>query len=295
MTEKAFAKLNLTLEVLGRRDDGYHDLRMVMCSVALHDVVELRFDGNPDVCSVSTAFGSDVIPEGRDNLAYRAATAYAEAAGLSTDGLSIRIEKRIPAQAGMAGGSSDAAAVLRALNRRFGAFSDEKLRAIGLTLGSDVPYCLFGGVALAEGRGERLTRLPALPEGLCFVLIKPDFSVSTPALFRALDATAGQGSGIGAAASKAEAMLAALQSGDAGAIGAALHNDFTAVLKQTHPVVTEGRRFLLRHGARGAELTGTGSVVFGVFDDRRTAERAAEAIRMQTGWFSTVTVPVPVR
>ena len=181
LRETAYGKLNLTLDILGKRPDGYHDLEMVMCSVDLADELTLELGAGG---GWSVTCDRAELPQDEGNLCWRAARSYFDAAGLDPDGLRIRVRKSIPAQAGMAGGSSDAAAVLRALNRHYGRFSGAALREIGLQVGSDVPYCLFGGVALARGRGEELTRLPDLPGELHFVLAKPDFSVSTPELFR---------------------------------------------------------------------------------------------------------------
>ena len=173
----------------------------------------------------------------------------------------------------MAGGSADAAAVLRALNRHYGRFSETQLRALGLQAGSDVPYCLFGGVALAKGRGEILARLPDLPRGLSFVLVKPAFSVSTPALFRQID-------GVGVRERPdTGAMIRALEAGDPAEIGKQLANAFEPAVAEDHPEVPEIRAALLRQGALGAKLTGTGSVVFGLFADEASAKAAAACLR----------------
>lgn len=266
LQETAPGKLNLTLDVLGKQPDGYHALEMVMISVSLYDSLTLEL-GTGEPWAVTC--GRPDLPDGPDNLCWEAAKAYLDAAGIDPGGLRIRVEKHIPAQAGMAGGSSDAAAVLRALNRHYGAFSDEALRAIGLTVGSDVPYCLFGGVALARGRGEDLTRLPDLPGELYFVLAKPEFSVSTPALFRELDAA-----GV-TARPDTEAMVAAIARKDRNAIGANLQNAFEPLVAAQYPVVEELRQVLLAHGAIGARLTGTGSVVFGLFCSKFRAFSAA--------------------
>ena len=264
--ETAPGKLNLTLDVLGKRPDGYHDLEMVMISVSLRDSLTLEL-GTGEPWSVTC--DRPGIPAGPENLCWKAARAYCDAAGIDPDGLRIRVEKHIPAQAGMAGGSSDAAAVLRALNRHYGRFSEEELRTVGLTVGSDVPYCLFGGAALARGRGELLTRLPDLPGELHFVLAKPDFSVSTPELFRELDAA-----GVSARPDTA-AMVSAIQRRDRNAIGANLQNAFEPLVAARYPVVEELRQVLLAHGAVGARLTGTGSVIFGVFCSKFRAFSAA--------------------
>ena len=184
MEALACAKLNLTLDVLGKREDGYHEMRMVMTSVDLADRLTLEFGAGAGV-SIRTNLG--FLPSDRRNLAWAAADAFAKAAGKPVDGLSIAIDKQIPVCAGMAGGSSDAAAVLRALNRWAGEpLPQGALMAAGALVGSDVPYCVLGGTALAEGRGERLTALAALPP--CWVVVcKPDFSVSTPELFAQID------------------------------------------------------------------------------------------------------------
>ena len=270
LRERAPGKLNLTLDVLGKRPDGYHDLEMVMISVSLADELTLELGTGK---GWSLRCDRPDIPSGPENLCWKAARAYFDAAGIDPGGLSLRIRKSVPAQAGMAGGSSDAAAVLRALNRHYERFSDEDLRTLGLTVGSDVPYCLFGGTALARGRGEILTRLPDLPKELYFVLAKPEFSVSTPALYRELDeegVTDRPDTG---------AMIRAIEQGDLNAIGANLRNAFEPLIVARYPVVEELRRVLLAHGAFGARLTGTGSVVFGIFRSKFKAAAAALELR----------------
>ena len=264
--ETAPGKLNLTLDVLGKRPDGYHDLEMVMISVSLADELTLELETGAPWSVLCDRPG---IPEGPDNLCWKAARVYCDAAGVDPDGLRIRIRKRVPAQAGMAGGSSDAAAVLRALNRHYGRFSAGELRDLGLTVGSDVPYCLFGGVALARGRGEVLTRLPDLPGELYFVLAKPEFSASTPALFRELDEA-----GV-TARPDTQAMVSAIRRQDRNAIGASLQNAFEPLVAARFPVVEELRRTMLAHEAIGARLTGTGSVVFGLYCSMFKAAAAA--------------------
>ena len=176
----ARAKINLTLDILRRREDGYHDMQMVMQSVTLAD----RLTVTPARGAEGQA-ASDLrfLPTGNKNLAQVAAAAFREAVGLGGE-VDVDIQKRVPVCAGLAGGSADAAAVLRAMNRLSGAgLSPDRLAEIGARAGSDVPFCVLGGTALAEGRGERLTPLPPLPP--CRIVIcKPPFSVSTPQLFR---------------------------------------------------------------------------------------------------------------
>ena len=270
LRETARGKLNLTLDILGKRADGYHELEMVMISVSLSDALTLTLGaGEP----WTVRCDRPGIPEGEGNLCWKAARIYCDAAGIDPEGLSIHIEKHIPAQAGMAGGSSDAAAVLRALNRRYGRFSEEQLRALGLQVGSDVPYCLFGGTALARGRGELLTRLPALPGELYFVLAKPEFSVSTPALFREIDEV-----GV-SVRPDTSAMLDAIERRDRNAIGANLQNAFEPLVARQYPIVEQLRGVMLAHEAVGARLTGTGSVVFGLFCSKFKAYSAALELR----------------
>ena len=183
-TVLARAKLNLTLDVLGKRPDGYHDLKMVMQSVTLSDTLTVETGTGEDL-KVRTDLS--FLPNNEKNLAASAALAFQAQTGRDLGGVAIAIEKHIPVCAGMGGGSSDAAAVLRALNGMLGAGCEPlALAKIGEAVGSDVPYCVLGGTALAEGRGEVLTPLPALPR--CHVVIcKPAFSISTPELFRAVD------------------------------------------------------------------------------------------------------------
>ena len=266
----AYGKLNLTLDVLGKRADGYHDLEMVMISVSLADRLTLRL-GTGLPWTVTCDRGS--IPQGEGNLCWKAARRYCDAAGLDPKGLSIQIQKNIPAQGGMAGGSSDAAAVLRALNGHYKLLPEQKLMELALEVGSDVPYCLFGGAALARGRGEILTRLRPLPEGLWFVLARPDFSVSTPELFREIDRE-----GLSLRPDTA-AMESAILRGDAEAMGKALANAFEPLVAARYPVVKELESIMRTQGALGACLTGTGSVVFGLYNSKFKAAAAALTLK----------------
>ena len=268
--ERACAKINLTLDVLGKREDGYHELTMVMESVDLADI--LRFSrGGPGV-QVKTNLS--FLPAGPTNLAAKAALSFAQATGLTVEPLTIEIEKRIPVCAGTAGGSSDAAAVLRYLNRATGAgLDDQALQKLGESVGSDVPYCVTGGTALAQGRGERLTKLPDLPR-CAFVLCKPAFSISTPALFAELDRhkirrrpdTAG--------------VQRALEDGDLAGVARRLYNVFEDVLPARQAkAVGEIKNRLITGGALGANLSGTGPTVYGIFDDEALAQAAYQDLR----------------
>lgn len=270
-TVKAPAKLNLTLDVLGKREDGYHDMRMVMQSVSLADVVTLAAEPGEGVSLFSNL---SFLPTDRKNLAVAAALCLQEETGIDFGHLTIQIEKHIPVCAGTAGGSSDAAAVLRGLNALFKmGLTPKELAKIGERVGSDVPYCVLGGTALAEGRGELVSPLPALPS--CWVVMaKPGFPVSTPDLFGRLDGqrlrchpdTAG--------------MVASLKEADLSGVARRLFNVFEEVLPpRKQKRVEELKQNLLNHGALGASMTGTGPTVFGLFSDERTARNAYEEVR----------------
>ena len=182
--EAAFAKLNLTLDVLGKREDGYHDLQSVMQAISIRDDIEIDVGTGKPWKLQCTAEG---IPTDEKNLAWKAAKVFCEALKKDPDGLEIRITKRIPSGAGLGGGSADAAAVLRALNRYYEEpLSVMALAELGAEIGSDVPFCVLCGTAMVEGRGERLRKLPDMPECV-FVVCKPDFSVSTPELYQRID------------------------------------------------------------------------------------------------------------
>ena len=264
----AYAKLNLTLDILRRRADGYHDLKMVMQTVSLHDDVRVALtEGDGISCRCGE------IPGDESNLAVKAARAFFARTGIAPRALAIDIVKRIPTQAGMAGGSADAAAVLRALRMLLSPeLSDETLERIGADVGSDVPFCVRGGTALAEGRGERLTTLPPAPS--CHaVLCKPDFSISTPMLFsrvRAEELTDRPDT---------DGMLAALRRGDAQGVFTRVKNVFEQVLPPEYGEVFAIRDSLLALGAEAAAMTGSGPTVFGLFRDTQAAEAARETLR----------------
>ena len=270
MELQARAKLNLTLDVLGCREDGYHDLRMVMQSIDLTDTLVVR-PGTGEGIQVGTNL--KFLPNGDKNLAAIAARQFWKALGKDPVPLDIEIQKRIPVCAGMAGGSSDAAAVLRGLNEQEGfPFSTKELARVGESVGSDVPYCVLGGTALAEGRGEILTVLPALPK--CHVVVcKPDFPISTPELFHRIDSvkvrrrpdTAG--------------VLAALEAGDLEGVARRMYNVFEDVLSERQAAqVSQIKQTLIEYGALGATMSGTGPTAFGLFSDRKLAEQAYEVL-----------------
>ena len=269
-TERAYAKLNLSLDVLGKLPGGYHELCMVMESVDLCDELEitLRSDGQ-----VQLETGLSWLPRDKRNLAVAAVYAFREALGNAALGADIRLLKRIPVGAGMAGGSTDGAAVLRGLNRLCGRpFDAEALCRIGLTLGSDVPYCIQGGSRLAGGRGEKLDRLP-MPPDCILVIAKPVFSLSTAELFSRVDSRRAK------TRPDTAGLIRAMEERDAPGMARRMFNVFEDVLPRHCGEVAVIRGTLLEEGAMGAVMTGTGSAVFGVFADETTAEKAVRRLR----------------
>lgn len=260
------AKLNLSLDVTGRRDDGYHTLRTVMQSIDWCDTVTVDFANDGEIHL--TCDGG--IPADEKNIAYRAAVLFREAIGV-TDGYTIDVCKSIPSQAGMAGGSADGAAVLRGLNRLHGEpLAEEALLSLGARLGADVPFCLLGGTALATGIGTDLSPLPALPS-CYFVVVKPEGGVSTPEAYRLLDSASTLFH------PDVDAQCDAIRCGDLDGVIACMGNSFEAPLALPHTVAIVAA--LKEHGAEAALLTGSGSATFGLFKDKVTAESAAAALQ----------------
>lgn len=260
--EGAFAKINLTLDVLGKRDDGYHDLKSIMQTISIRDDIEIDVGtGKPWTLECS----KEGIPTDARNLAWKAAKIYCARTGKDPNGLAIRITKRIPSEAGLGGGSADAAAVLRALNRHFGnPLSLFALAELGAEVGSDVPFCVICGTAMAEGRGERLRVLPNLPETL-FVVVKPEFSCSTAELYKKLDETEiGKRPDHGAVES-------ALLAGDKLKVAQNLWNVFDPVVTEEHLEMNYIKSILYNYGAYGFQMTGSGSAVYAMVGDFETA------------------------
>ena len=276
LTEGAFAKLNLTLDVLDRRPDGYHNLSSVMQTISVRDDVELILN---DSGRWSLICDREDVPKDETNLAWRAAEIIFQTLGGRPDGLEIRLTKRIPSGAGLGGGSADAAAVLRALNRwREYPLSVYALCELGAQVGSDVPFCVLCGTALVEGRGERLTKLADAPE-MFYVVCKPKLSFSTPELYRKLDETHVTQH------PDAQQMQSALLSGDLEAVGKALGNVFEEAVVLDNPEINYIKSIFMTYGAYGAQMTGSGSAVFGIFD---SFEYAAVACMMLKENYSEV-------
>ncbi len=268
--EKAFAKINISLDITGRRDDGYHDMVMVMQTVSISDDVTISVN---DSGRISASSNLRFIPGDDRNLAVRAAKRYLEEIGETVSGLNIDIRKTIPVGAGMGGGSSDAAAVFRAMNRLFeNRLSPDELEKLAADVGSDTAFCVKGGTMLATGRGELLSELPAFPDCI-FVVCKPEFSISTPELFKKIDSAPIK------AHPDTAGILQALDEGKLAEICHRMYNVFEDVDDRRMRTVREIKNRLLDFGALGSVMTGTGSAVFGIFDNRQAAEEAERDLK----------------
>ena len=280
--EGAFAKLNLTLDVLGKREDGYHDLQSVMQTISIRDDVEIDVGtGKP----WKLLCDKEGIPTDERNLAWKAAKVFFDAVKKDPDGLEIRITKRIPVEAGMGGGSADAAAVLRALNRHYdNPLSILALAELGAEVGSDVPFCVVCGTAMVEGRGERLRKLADMPDCI-FVVCKPDFSSSTAELYRKIDETAI------ARRPDNRAMESALLEGDLGKVAEQLCNVFDPVVTSDHLELNYIKSIMNTYGALAEQMTGSGSAVFAIMPN---FEYAAVVCNMLKDNYSQVFIAKPV-
>ena len=261
---KAFAKVNLGLDVIGKREDGYHLLRMVMQNIGIAD--RLIFSKN-NTGEIRISANLKFLPTGPKNLIYRTVEAVRSEYGIA-DGVDVVLEKKIPVAAGLAGGSTDASAALRAMNRMFDLGEEEtKLRELGLRIGADVPFCLLGGTALAEGIGEMLTPLPAMPE-CSILLVKPKFGISTKYVYHAIDEKpVDKHPGI-------DAIVNALHEHSLKDICANMGNILENVSCAEYPVLNEIKGKMREMGAMNALMSGSGPSLFGIFDDPEKAKAA---------------------
>ena len=266
--QRAYAKINIGLDVLRRRADGYHEVKMIMQTVDIYDELVLERRKEP---GIELRMDNSDLPSGGDNLICRAADLLFREKKI-TEGVNISLTKRIPIAAGMAGGSADAAAALRGLNELFDmGYSLKELQALGVGLGADIPYCLAGGTMLSEGIGEILTPLPA-PPAAHLVIAKPDINVSTAFVYGNLHADRL------AWHPDIDGMIAALQKGDLDGITGRLGNVLETVTVKAHPVIEQIKELLRKQGAENALMSGSGPTVFGIFKEKETAARAAEAV-----------------
>ena len=272
-TVQARAKINLTLDVTGRREDGYHTVQMVMQSVALHDTIRVAVtQGERKPRGILLTCNLPYLPVDERNLAYRAAELFYQETDALPGTCEIHIEKRIPMAAGLAGGSSDAAAVLRALAALHNVcLTDNELCAMGLKLGADVPYCLRGGTMLAEGIGEELTALSPMPH--CWVVLcKPPFAVSTKDAYREMDEVSIR------QRPDTKGMIRALEKGDYHGVASRLSNVMELVTAAKRRQIGEIKSFLTENGADGTLMSGSGPTVYGLFSDEGRARTAAKML-----------------
>lgn len=266
---KSYGKINLGLDVLRRREDGYHEVRMIMQTVGLYDVLTMKKRKDDKIkmtCNLS------FLPTDERNLVYKAVKLIKDKYHIK-DGVEINLSKRIPVAAGMAGGSSNCAAALKGMNQLFDlGLSIDELCEIGVTLGADVPYCIWGGTALSEGIGEKLSRVDAMPD--CYILIaKPGISVSTAFVYKNLDLLA---------LSKhpdIDGMLECLKEKDLTGICDRLENVLETVTIKEYPIIEKVKKHLMDQGAKGALMSGSGPTIFAVFEDKKTADNAMESLR----------------
>ena len=271
VTKTAYAKINLSLDVLGRREDGYHLVKMVMQTIDLSDTLVFETgDRECDGMTVQLVTDSKEISTGKDNLVCRAIMAMAGEYGISRD-IKVTLHKRIPVAAGIAGGSTDAAAALRAMRDLFVPdASNEDLARIALPIGADVPYCIEGGTRLSEGIGETLTELPDAPQcGL--VIIKPDVGVSTAEIYKAYDSLKG------VLHPDIDAQVRAIRSGDLAAMAGTCGNVLENVTGAMYPQIGRIESYMTEHGALAAKMSGSGPTVFAIFADPAEAASAAAA------------------
>ena len=266
---KALAKINLGLDVVRRREDGYHEVRMVMQTIHLFDRLELT-KTNSGAITLTTNL--PFLPANENNLAYKAAKLLKDEFRIR-DGIDVKLHKHIPVAAGLAGGSTDGAAVLYGLNHLFGlGLSRQELMDRGVNLGADVPYCVMRGTALAEGIGEKITPLPPMVK--CPVLIaKPQISVSTRFVYENLKLNAETKH------PDIDRLIEDIRDKNLGAIAADMGNVLETVTIPNYPVIADIKRHMTEHGAVGAMMSGSGPTVFGLFDDEETAAQACQAMR----------------
>ena len=266
---EAFAKINLGLDVVRKLPNGYHEVRMIMQTVGICDVLTFRKASS----GIHLTVDNEELPTDGNNLIYKAARLLLDAAGIDS-GVSITLEKHIPIAAGMAGGSTDAAAALLGINELYEiGYDTDALKQLGVKIGADVPYCIQGGTALAEGIGEILSTLPAPPE--CHLVIaKPDIHVSTKFVYENLKANELE------IHPDIDGMIEGLKKGDLKAITARLGNVLETVTIPTYPIVDTIKKSMLESGAEGALMSGSGPTVFGIFTEADKAKLAAREIEL---------------
>lgn len=281
----AYAKINLGLDVLRKREDGYHEVCMIMQSLELHDIITIA---KVETEGIAIRTNLSYIPNDQGNLVHKAAALFLDHIG-NKDGLQIKLEKNIPVAAGLAGGSSDAAATLKGLNELYQTgFSTEELMKLGVRIGADVPYCLLLGTALSEGIGEVLTSLPPMPNCM-ILLVKPDFSVSTKYVYENLRLNNLS------VHPDISAMQRALLSGDLSELTKHMDNILQTVTVKNYPIITDIKNKMLELGAMASLMSGSGPTVFGIFKDHATAKSALNFFLKHRNYGKQVILTKPYR
>lgn len=276
LTLSANAKINLTLDILGTREDGYHEVAMIMQEISLHDTLSMGKINQGISLTIAIEGQKGTLPADESNLCWKAAALVQKEYNLQ-EGVEIHLTKRIPMAAGLAGGSADAAAVLKGMNHLFRlGMTEARLCELGARLGSDIPFCIMGGTMLATGRGEVLTRLPSFPR-LSVVLAKPPVGVSTAWAYKTYDA------GYDGPHPDNEAMLEAIHGGDAHKAAGLLCNVLEGVTETEHPVIADYKRLMMEHGAMASMMSGSGPTVFGLVREKQQAWHLADTLKKYDG------------
>lgn len=275
LTRNAYAKVNLALDVLRRREDGYHDVCMIMQNLSLYDTLTFTME-EADALAITLSCDKEFVPCDERNLIYKAIVLMGETYHL-TGHIHVELVKRIPVEAGMAGGSTDCAAAFHAMRELYGLdVSDQELMELGVKLGADVPYCIMAKTALSEGIGEVLTEVAPLPD--CFVVVaKPTISVSTKMVYENLHANELQHH------PDVAGMIEALKQGDLSGVASRMENVLETVTTKLYPQIEEIKQTMKESGAENAIMSGSGPTVFGLYREKAIAEQSAEKIRQQYG------------
>ena len=275
LTRNAYAKVNLALDVLRRREDGYHDVCMIMQNLSLYDTLTFTME-EADTLAITLSCDKGFVPCDERNLIYKAIVLMGETYHL-TGHIHVELVKRIPVEAGMAGGSTDCAAAFHAMRELYGLdISDQELMKLGVKLGADVPYCIMAKTAISEGIGEVLTEVAPLPD--CFVVVaKPTISVSTKMVYENLHANELQHH------PDVAGMIEALKQGDLSGVASRMENVLETVTTKLYPQIEEIKQSMKESGAENAIMSGSGPTVFGLYRGKAIAEQAAEKIRQQYG------------
>ena len=268
MKVKAYGKVNISLDIVGKREDGYHLLSMIMQNIDLYDEINIE----KQECGISLSCNKNYVPTDNRNLAYKAAEIFKEKYDIK-DGVKIDIEKNIPVSAGLAGGSTDAAAVLKAMNKMFNInATKEELMELGLKLGADIPYCINGGTALCEGIGEKITTLPPFKDKI-LVLVKPSFGVSTKEVYKSFNLDRVK------VHPKTESLIEAMEQDNLYYVANNMKNLLENVTLRKHNILIKIKEDMNRYGAVGSMMSGSGPSVFAFFDDMLKAQRCYEKMK----------------